>query len=81
MKDAKFSCKRLSQNGIIVVNTVIVQNFELTLAVLRKNGFSVEFVQIQAAASRSMPFGDRLEARNSVWIITGCKTKEVNKNE
>ncbi|MFO7886595.1 MAG: precorrin-6y C5,15-methyltransferase (decarboxylating) subunit CbiE [Desulfobacteraceae bacterium] len=72
----KACCKSLSQNGIIVVNTVIVQNFELTLGFLRKNGFHAEFVQIQTAASKTMPFGDRLEARNPVWIITGCKNKK-----
>ena len=68
--------KRLSPNGIMLVNTVLIQTMYLTVETLKRMGFNTQFVQLQVAASRPMPFGERLEALNPVWIITGEKKEE-----
>jgi len=64
---------RLVSSGIIVINTVLLQNLETALMYLKKYKFNPHFVQIQVSRSKGMPFGDRLEALNPVWIISGSK--------
>jgi len=64
---------RLVPSGIIVINTVLLQNLETALMYLKKYKFNPHFVQIQVSRSKGMPFGDRLEALNPVWIISGSK--------
>lgn len=64
---------RLSMGGVLVINTVLVQTMSLALEALKKMGFKTQFVQLQVAVSSPMPFGERLEALNPVWIITGIK--------
>ncbi|MCF6247171.1 MAG: precorrin-6y C5,15-methyltransferase (decarboxylating) subunit CbiE [Desulfobacula sp.] len=66
-------CLRLEKFGIIVINTVLLQNLETAMALLKKHHFAPEVVQIQVSRSKQMPFGDRFEALNPVWIITGTK--------
>jgi precorrin-6Y C5,15-methyltransferase (decarboxylating) len=66
---------RLSINGVMVINTVLVQTMYLAVEALKGMGFKTQFVQLQVAASSSMPFGERLEALNPVWIITGEKQR------
>jgi precorrin-6Y C5,15-methyltransferase (decarboxylating) len=66
-------CLRLKDQGIIVVNTILLQNMETSLRILNKLGFCPELVQIQVSRSKPMPYGDRLEALNPVWIISGRK--------
>lgn len=66
-------CEKLAPAGRIIVNTVLLQTIATTLACLEKHGFSTEVVQIQVSRSKAMPYGDRLEASNPVWIISGAK--------
>jgi precorrin-6Y C5,15-methyltransferase (decarboxylating) len=66
-------CVRLKEQGIIVINTILIQNMETALRVLKQNGFSCEMVQVQISRSKPMPYGDRLEPLNPVWIISGRK--------
>ncbi len=66
-------CKKLSPAGRIVVNTVLLQTIATALTCLEKHGFSTDVVQIQVSRSKAMPYGDRLEASNPVWIISGVK--------
>ncbi len=66
-------CLRLKKQGTIVVNTILIQNMETALRVLKQNGFSPEMVHIQVSRSKPMPYGDRLEPLNPVWIISGRK--------
>ena len=61
----------LKPDGIIVVNTVLVQNTTAAMDALRALGFKTGFVQVQIGRSREMPWGDRLDAGNPVWIVTG----------
>ena len=71
----KASCDKLAVFGIIVINTVLLQNLEIALRLLKEYKFDPHIVQIQVSRSKGMPFGDRLEALNPVWIISGSKPK------
>ncbi len=66
-------CEKLSSYGTIVVNTVLFQTIGTVKACLDKYKFVTEITQIQVSKSRTMPYGDRLEAMNPVWIISGSK--------
>jgi len=72
-------CHRLKNPGTIVINTILIQNMETAIRVLKQNEFSWEMVQIQISRSRPMPYGDRLEPLNPVWIISGRKSKNKAK--
>ncbi len=67
------SCEKLSQYGIIVVNTVLMQNLDIAVRVLKKHLVNPEVIQVQVSRSKKMPYGDRFEALNPVWIISGSK--------
>lgn len=67
---------RLSRDGVIVVNTVLISNTDRALTTLRKLDFETEMVQIQINTAKPMPWGDRLQAQNPVWIITGTRKEE-----
>ncbi len=65
--------EKLSVNGIIVINMVLLQNIEPSLTFLKTRGCTADLVQLQVSCSRPMPYGHRLEALNPVWIISGEK--------
>ena len=66
-------CDRLSQGGIIVVNTVIIESMNTTMQILDNMGFCPDAVQVQVSRGSQMPFGTRMNALNPVWIISGTK--------
>ncbi|MFO7749933.1 MAG: precorrin-6y C5,15-methyltransferase (decarboxylating) subunit CbiE [Desulfobacteraceae bacterium] len=66
-------CTKMADKGIMVVNTVLLQNIAPALELLQSRGFETDLVQVQVAVSRSMPFGDRLAPLNPVWILSGRK--------
>jgi precorrin-6Y C5,15-methyltransferase (decarboxylating) len=61
----------LKPGGKIVINTVLIQNFQVVMAVLSRLKFETDVIQVQINRSRQMPWGERLEAQNPVWIISG----------
>jgi len=69
----KRCCEKLAPSGRIVINTVLLQTISTALACLEKHRFSTDIVQLQVSRSKGMPYGDRLEASNPVWIISGVK--------
>ncbi len=71
----KVSCERVAAFGIVVINTVLLQSLETSLRILKEYKFDPRIVQVQVSKSTSkgMRFGDRLEALNPVWIISGSK--------
>lgn len=71
----KTAAERLCVNGIMVINTVLLQTMEMARKALGEMGFSTELIQLQVSVSRKMPFGERMEALNPVWIVTGIKGK------
>jgi precorrin-6Y C5,15-methyltransferase (decarboxylating) len=68
--------RRLKPDGIVVINTVLMQSVHDASAALRRLGFATEMVQVQIHRSAPMPWSERLEALNPVWIITGSRKFE-----
>jgi len=66
----------LQPKGVVVINTVLIPNAEAARATLDKLGFTTEVIQVQINRSRVMPWADRLEALNPVWIISGMRNSE-----
>jgi precorrin-6Y C5,15-methyltransferase (decarboxylating) len=75
------AARHLGPDGLMVVNTVLLQNVNGAVATLQKLGFATEFVQVQIHRSQSMPCGQRLEALNPVWIITGIRKGKRGRRE
>lgn len=67
------ACDFIVETGIIVINTVLIQNMERAFTFLENRQFAPRMVQVQVSRSQAMPFGTRLEALNPVWIISGTK--------
>lgn len=67
------SAGRLAPEGIMVANTVLVDNLTRALDAMESGRMTTEVVQLQVNKSRAMPWSRRMEARNPVWIITGRK--------
>jgi len=68
--------RHLKPDGIVVVNAVLLQSVHAAEAALRKLGFETELVLVQIHRSREMPGGERLEALNPVWVITGIRKSD-----
>jgi precorrin-6Y C5,15-methyltransferase (decarboxylating) len=66
----------LKSNGIIVINTVLVSSLQIAKKTMNQLGFQTDIVQIQINRGSDMPWGERLEAQNPVWIITGMRKLE-----
>jgi len=66
----------LNPKGMMVINTVLIPNVEAARATLEKLGFNTETIQVQINRSREMPWAERLEALNPVWIVTGMRKVE-----
>jgi precorrin-6Y C5,15-methyltransferase (decarboxylating) len=71
------ACQYLKPTGIIVINTVLIPNVGMALNTLKRLEFKTEVVQIQINRSREMPWAERLEAQNPVWIITGMRIADI----
>ncbi len=66
----------LKPGGLVVVNTVLMQNIQTAAETLKALNFKPSIVQVQISRSQDMPWGDRLEAQNPVWIVTGIRNSE-----
>ncbi len=71
-------CDRLKEQGTIVINTILIQNTETAIRILKQKGFFCEMIHVQVSRSKPMPYGDRFEPLNPVWIISGRKPKSEN---
>ena len=63
----------LEQGGIMVVNTVLLTNMNQAMETLKTLGMKTDIVQVQINRGSEMPWGERLEAQNPVWIITASR--------
>jgi precorrin-6B C5,15-methyltransferase / cobalt-precorrin-6B C5,C15-methyltransferase len=63
----------LKPGGRVVVNTVLLPNIQTATDTLTALGFTAEVVQVQINRSRKMPWAQRLEAQNPVWIVAGSR--------
>ncbi|MCP4628596.1 MAG: precorrin-6Y C5,15-methyltransferase (decarboxylating) subunit CbiT [bacterium] len=66
----------LTANGIVVINTVLMPNVFAATETLETLGFKTSMVQVQVNHGRKMPWAERLEAQNPVWIISGIRNSE-----
>ena len=66
----------LKPAGRIVINTVLMPNIHTATETLTALGFAADVVQVQINRSRKMPWAERLEAQNPVWIVTGSRNSE-----
>jgi len=66
----------LKPDGGVVINTVLMPNIQAATATLTALGFTTDVVQVQINRSRRMPWAERLEAQNPVWIISGSRNSE-----
>jgi precorrin-6Y C5,15-methyltransferase (decarboxylating) len=66
----KAAC-HLKPGGVMVANTVLLDNLAPATEVLEACGLEVDVVQMQISRSKPMPWSRRLAAENPVWIITG----------
>jgi precorrin-6Y C5,15-methyltransferase (decarboxylating) len=63
--------KFLASAGMMVVNTVLMDNLTRAQEAMQAENMNVEVVQMQIGRSREMPWSRRLEALNVVWIVIG----------
>jgi precorrin-6Y C5,15-methyltransferase (decarboxylating) len=63
----------LNPDGIMVVNTVLLTNVNQTLETFKELGLRTHIVQVQINRGSEMPWGERLDAQNPVWIITALR--------
>ena len=63
----------IKPDGVMVINTILIPNIETVLKTLNSEGFRTAVVQVHINRGREMPWGERLEAENPVWIISGEK--------
>jgi precorrin-6B methylase 2 len=47
------------------------------MAALSRLKFETEVIQVQINRSRQMPWAERFEAQNPVWIVTGIRKAEL----
>jgi precorrin-6Y C5,15-methyltransferase (decarboxylating) len=66
----------LKPNGIVVINTVLMPNVLKAMETLEALDFKTSMVQAQISHSRKMPWAERLEAQNPVWIVSGLRIAE-----
>jgi len=63
----------MKPDGIVVVNTVLIPNVQTAMETLEALGLKTSMLQAQISHSRRMPWAERLEAQNPVWIVTGSR--------
>jgi precorrin-6Y C5,15-methyltransferase (decarboxylating) len=67
------SATRLRSEGIMVLNTVLMDSFNTAYFTLKQLNFDVNITQIQVNESKIMTGGIRMAAQNPVWILIGKK--------
>ena len=68
------SSARLKSEGIMVLNTVLLESLGTAYDTLNRLGFEVSVTQIQVSGSKRMPTGMRMSAQNPIWIVVGKKS-------
>ena len=70
------AAKALRPAGVLVVNTVVIDNMACALKALNNLGMSPEVTHVQISRSAAIGDGQRLSPLNPVWIISGIKPLE-----
>jgi precorrin-6Y C5,15-methyltransferase (decarboxylating) len=66
----------LKTNGIIVINTVLVSSLQIAQETLHRLGFRADSIQVQINRGSDMPWGERYQAQNPVWIVRGFRISD-----
>ena len=66
----------LKPQGAMVINTVLIPNVDAARLTLEKLGFETDIIQVQINRRRQMPWAERLEALNPVWIVSGFRNAD-----
>jgi precorrin-6Y C5,15-methyltransferase (decarboxylating) len=66
----------LKSNGIVVINTVLMPNVLAAMETLAELGLKTSMIQAQISHSHKMPWAERLEAQNPVWIVSGFRISD-----
>jgi precorrin-6Y C5,15-methyltransferase (decarboxylating) len=69
------AAKCLKPDGRIVINTVLIPNLQAVVEALSRLKFETDVIQVQINRTRQMPWAQRFEAQNPVWIISGMRKK------
>lgn len=72
----KAAASHLKSGDVMVVNTILLASLDGAMTLLKRLGFAAEVIQVQVSRGRTMPFGERLEALNPVWIVSGLKLEK-----
>ena len=75
------AAKCLKPEGRIVINTVLMPNLHMATDTLSRLKFETEVIQVQINRSRPMPWAERFDAQNPVWIITGSRNAESGRGK
>lgn len=78
---ARAAAGYLRPGGIMVMNTVLMDNLPRALDLLKAEGMAPEVVQLQVSRGKKMPWSSRLEAENPVWIVSGSVPNATSDNE
>ncbi len=70
------AAKYLKSGGGMVINTVLLPNLQDVLTALQQLKFETNVIQVQINRSRQMPWAQRFEAQNPVWIISAMRKGE-----
>lgn len=67
----------LAPDGMIVANTVLLDNLTRAESTMTGQGLATEVIQVQVSRSKTMPWSRRLEAQNPVWVLAGSRLPEI----
>ena len=67
------AAKYLKSGGRMVINTVLIPSLLDVLKTMQRLKFETEVIQVQINRSRKMPWAQRFESQNPVWIISGIR--------
>lgn len=67
----------LKPGGIMVVNTVVLENMQAAMTTMESLAMQPEITQVQVSRGHGLPHGRMLKAQNPVWILTSTQTKRV----
>ncbi len=68
--------KYLKPAGRMVINTVLIPNLQVAKTALSRVKFETEVIQVQINRSRQMPWAERFEAQNPIWIISAFRISD-----
>ncbi len=76
----KTAADHLNPGGLIVINTVILTNVNTAMESLKELSYDPDIVAIQISRGRQIAGGERLQAENPVFIISGKKPDKQRKD-